>query len=45
MSPVIRKHNGFIDKYMGDAIMALFPGHPPGWGECRHWYAEGVVRV
>jgi two-component system sensor histidine kinase ChiS len=25
MSPVIRKNNGFIDKYIGDAIMALFP--------------------
>ncbi|NCN04168.1 MAG: adenylate/guanylate cyclase domain-containing protein [Spirochaetales bacterium] len=23
--PIIRKNNGFIDKYMGDAIMALFP--------------------
>ncbi len=22
--PIIRKHNGFIDKYIGDAIMALF---------------------
>jgi len=22
--PVIRKHNGFIDKYIGDAVMALF---------------------
>jgi class 3 adenylate cyclase len=28
MEPVIRKHNGFIDKYIGDAIMALFPGQP-----------------
>jgi two-component system sensor histidine kinase ChiS len=28
VSPVIREHNGFIDKYIGDAIMALFPGHP-----------------
>ncbi len=28
MSPVIRAHNGFIDKYIGDAIMALFPGRP-----------------
>lgn len=25
MSPIIREHNGFIDKYIGDAIMALFP--------------------
>jgi class 3 adenylate cyclase len=24
MGPVIRNHNGFIDKYIGDAIMALF---------------------
>jgi class 3 adenylate cyclase len=24
MGPVIRSHNGFIDKYIGDAIMALF---------------------
>jgi class 3 adenylate cyclase len=28
MEPVIRKHNGFIDKYIGDAIMALFPTSP-----------------
>jgi two-component system sensor histidine kinase ChiS len=27
VSPVIRKHHGFIDKYIGDAIMALFPEH------------------
>ncbi|MCC3498457.1 MAG: response regulator [Microcoleus sp. PH2017_15_JOR_U_A] len=25
VSPVIRDHKGFIDKYIGDAIMALFP--------------------
>jgi two-component system sensor histidine kinase ChiS len=28
VSPVIRKHGGFIDKYIGDAIMALFAGSP-----------------
>jgi two-component system sensor histidine kinase ChiS len=28
MSPIIREYQGFIDKYMGDAIMALFPGNP-----------------
>jgi len=25
IGPIIRQKNGFIDKYMGDAIMALFP--------------------
>ncbi|HEY9650714.1 MAG TPA: adenylate/guanylate cyclase domain-containing protein, partial [Coleofasciculaceae cyanobacterium] len=25
VSPVIRNRNGFIDKYIGDAVMALFP--------------------
>lgn len=25
MGPVIRRHRGFIDKYIGDGIMALFP--------------------
>jgi len=25
MEPIIDKYNGFIDKYIGDAIMALFP--------------------
>lgn len=25
IGPIIRSHNGFIDKYIGDGIMALFP--------------------
>jgi two-component system sensor histidine kinase ChiS len=28
ISPLIREHHGFIDKYMGDGIMALFPRYP-----------------
>ena len=24
--PLVRKHGGFIDKYLGDGFMALFPG-------------------
>ncbi len=30
IGPVIREHGGFIDKYLGDAVMALFPGVPDG---------------
>ncbi len=28
VSPVIRDHRGFIDRYTGDGIMALFPRNP-----------------
>jgi class 3 adenylate cyclase len=28
IEPVISKNGGFINQYMGDAVMALFPGHP-----------------
>ncbi len=28
MEPTINQNNGFIDKYIGDAIMALFPVNP-----------------
>ncbi|MEG4940394.1 adenylate/guanylate cyclase domain-containing protein [Microcoleus sp. F4-D5] len=28
VGPVIRQYNGFIDKYIGDGIMALFPNKP-----------------
>lgn len=27
IGPVLGRHGGFIDKYVGDAIMALFPGN------------------
>ena len=30
MGPIIREHGGFIDKFIGDAIMALFPGGQGG---------------
>ncbi|MCB1169877.1 MAG: adenylate/guanylate cyclase domain-containing protein [Leptospiraceae bacterium] len=28
VGPLIRDHRGFIDKYLGDGLMALFPGQP-----------------
>ncbi|MBP7553261.1 MAG: adenylate/guanylate cyclase domain-containing protein [Spirochaetes bacterium] len=28
MGPIVRDNSGFIDKYIGDAIMALFPNDP-----------------
>ena len=28
VSPVIKEHNGFIDQYYGDGVMALFPSSP-----------------
>jgi adenylate cyclase len=28
VSPIIRKHNGFIVKYLGDGMMAMFPDAP-----------------
>ena len=27
MGPIIQQHNGFINQYLGDAIMAIFPGN------------------
>ncbi len=26
--PVVRAHGGFVDKFIGDAVMAIFPGEP-----------------
>jgi predicted ATPase/class 3 adenylate cyclase len=28
LTPIIQRHNGIVDKYIGDAVMALFPQRP-----------------
>lgn len=28
IAPIIKMNHGFIDKYIGDAIMGLFPNNP-----------------
>ena len=28
VGPLVRKHGGFVDKYVGDGMFALFPRHP-----------------
>lgn len=28
VGPIIRQHGGFVDKYIGDAVLALFPNKP-----------------
>ncbi|MCE9596772.1 MAG: adenylate cyclase [Spirochaetia bacterium] len=30
MNPIVQRNGGYIDKYIGDAIMALFPESPEG---------------
>lgn len=53
IAPVIRAHGGFIDKYIGDGVMALFPGKPDDAIDAAlamtseladfnyHWHEEG----
>jgi len=28
VSPIVRRHGGFVDKYLGDTLMVLFPENP-----------------
>ncbi len=40
ISPIIRKYDGFVDKYLGDGILAVFP-RPDNAVNCAH----AIVRV
>ena len=41
--PIIRKHRGFVDKYIGDAIMALFENADDAVNAGREIYREIVL--
>ncbi|MCB1156883.1 MAG: adenylate/guanylate cyclase domain-containing protein [Leptospiraceae bacterium] len=43
-SPAIRDHQGFIDKYLGDGIMAIFPHRPEDAIRAAISMLEGVHR-
>lgn len=45
IGPVVRDHGGFIDKYIGDAVMALFPGSPRDAVRAAIGMQEEVVRL
>lgn len=41
--PIIRKHNGFVDKYIGDAVMALFENADDALAAGKELYYEIVL--
>lgn len=43
VGPVIRKNGGFVDKYLGDGIMALFPGAPRGACRAASEIVKGIT--
>lgn len=45
IGPIINGNGGFIDKYIGDAIMALFPGMPAGYANDAVMAAIGMRRT
>ena len=45
VGPEIRKANGFVDKYIGDAVMALFPGSPADAVEAAVAMYNGVEKT
>ena len=40
MGPVIRKHEGFVNQYLGDAIMAILPKSPENALESCYRHAK-----
>jgi adenylate cyclase len=44
MVPVIERHNGFIDKFIGDTIMAIFPDSPDGAVDAALDFSKAITR-
>jgi len=45
MEPVIASHSGIIDKYVGDAIMALFPTNADDAVNCANAMRTGLRNI
>lgn len=45
VGPVIRTHGGFVDKYLGDGVMAIFPGDASGACHAALEIVNGVPTV
>ncbi len=43
--PVITRHGGFVDKYIGDAIMAVFPGGPDEAIRCASEFSSAMAEL
>ena len=44
MAPIVRMHHGFIDKFIGDAVMALFPGKADDALHCAIAMQKEILR-
>ena len=41
VSPIVRRYDGFVDKYLGDGILAVFP-RPESAVECAHTIIRAI---
>lgn len=45
IAPIIRRHGGFIDKYLGDGLMAIFPGRIDDAVRCALDMSEEIRKL
>ena len=45
MVPIVKKNNGFVDKFIGDAIMAIFPENADDAIKCALEMQSAIPKV